>query len=107
LDRELAALRQSWAALAQNVEQAREIRAQAATKPELLKEDPRSAALVRWLDTFERDIVALETLYAAAADPAFSLSLDDVRLARQGADKLLEALEKERSLAGASARAMA
>jgi hypothetical protein len=107
LERELAALKQSWATLAPNIEQAREIRAQAAKNPELLKEDPRSDALVRWLDTFERDVVALETLYDAATDPSFRLPLEDVRLARQGTDKLLEALEKERTLSGAGARAMA
>ena len=103
---ELAALKQAWATLAPNIKQAEEIRQHAAANPDLLSE-ARSDALVRWLDTFERDIVALKTLVAAADDPSVHLSVDEIRLARRAAEKLLATLQREREQSGAGLRAVA
>jgi hypothetical protein len=103
---ELAILKQIWTALAPNIQQAEAIRQQATGNPDLLA-DPRSDALVRWLDTFERDIVALKTLVAAADDPAVHLSLDEVQLARRASEKLLKTLQHEREQSGASSRVAA
>jgi hypothetical protein len=94
LEKERAALQQSWRALAPNIQQARQIEKEASKKPELLR-NPRNEALVRWFDKFAREIVALETLYAAEADPSFDLQSDNVMLAREGADKLLDALQDD------------
>lgn len=103
---ELAALKQTWETLAPNIEQARQIRQHAAANPALLSEG-RSDALVRWLDTFERDIIALETLITAAESPGVQLSVDEIRLARRASEKLLATLQREREQSGAGLRAAA
>ena len=97
-DRDRAALLQQWRVLAPNVEQARAIRDETIKDPDRLK-DPRSKALVTWLDSFERQLVAVEALATAAQEPSVELPQDDVRLARQSADDLLEALNKTHELA--------
>jgi hypothetical protein len=101
--KELATLKQTWETLAPNIEQAVDIRQRATAKPDLLA-DARADALVRWLDAFERDIVALKTLVSAADDPAVHLSPDDIQLARRASEKLLDALQKEREHSGAASR---
>jgi hypothetical protein len=97
-DQERAAFEQSWRVLAPNFEQAKAVRTRAVEDPNLLSE-PRNRALVTWLDGFERQLVALETLHKAATDSSVELPLDDLRLARKTADDLLEALDKTHELA--------
>ena len=96
-ERERAALEQSWQVLAPNVAQARAVRTQAATNPALLS-DPRNQALVRWLEAFEKQLVALERFHEAAADTSLDLPLEDVRVARETADELFNTLQKAREL---------
>jgi hypothetical protein len=97
-DQERAALLQQWRVLAPNVEQARAIRDEATRNPERLNE-PRNKALVTWLDSFERQLVAVETLANAAKESSVDFPVDDARLARSTADQLLEALDKTHELA--------
>jgi hypothetical protein len=91
-ERQLAALEQTWRALEPMIQQARQVKSLAPEKPELLQ-DPRNNALVRWLDAYPREIVALETLYDAAEDPLFHLRHDNVLLAKEAADRLLAVVQ--------------
>jgi hypothetical protein len=93
-ERHLAALEQTWRALDPMIEEARRVKRLAPEKPELLQ-DSRNRALVQWLDAYHKEIVFLETLYGAAEDPSFHLSADNVLLANEAADRLLQVLQAD------------
>ncbi len=61
--------------------------------PELL-EDSWVDARIKWLDLFDREISAVETVNQAAE--AGKLSLDEIRAGRQTGEKLLEILSRAR-----------
>jgi hypothetical protein len=100
-ENERAAFEQSWRLLAPNLEQARTVKSEAAASPEVLHE-PGKQALFRWLEAFERQLVALERFHEAAANPGLDLPVDDVRLARSRADELFNTLQETRNLLGAA-----
>jgi hypothetical protein len=105
-ERERAAFEQSWQVLAPNLEQARAVRSQAAANPELLSQ-PGNQALLKWLEAFERQLVALERFHEAAANAALDLPVDDVRVARSTADDLFNTLQETRNLLAGGAAAAA
>jgi hypothetical protein len=103
-DRAREAFEQAWRVLAPNVEQAKAVRAQAATNPDLLT-DPNNQALVKWLDAFEKQLVALDSFHDATsrADPSLNVvHLGDVQLARDTADELYNTLQEARGLLSSS-----
>lgn len=93
-ERQLAALEQTWRALEPMIDEARRVKSLAPEMPELLQ-DTRNRALVRWLDAYPKEIVFAETLYDAAEDPSVHLSADNVVLANQAADRLLQVLQTD------------
>jgi hypothetical protein len=88
---ERATLDQVWRALEPNVKQAEDLRLRAASDPAVAR-DPRNAALIRWFDAFEKELVALRSVHETAE----LLPTTDVQFARATADKLLSTLQQTR-----------
>lgn len=100
--KERAAFDQTWQALEPNLEAARNVRKRALENPEVLN-DPGNRALVRWLDAFERQLIALENFRKVTAEGSLELPVEDVRFVRENADELLGALQQARTLLAESA----
>lgn len=100
LEQDRAALQQAWTVLAPDIKQAQEIKDSSVRHPGLL-DNSRNQALLRWLDQYGREILALKTLYDAEVDPSYTLRPDNLHAARRGAEKLLDALKEELQRTGA------
>jgi hypothetical protein len=80
------ALEEVWRQLAPVVDEAKELQSDAAQNPSRL-DDPWVDAHVTWLTVFERDLAAVQAVYAAAGNGA-KLSAEDIRRAREAGEKL-------------------
>jgi hypothetical protein len=96
-EKERAAFEQAWQTLGPSLDEARTARQSAAENPAVLSE-PRNRALVRWFDTFETQLVALQNLHNAVADGTVELPVEDVRFARENAERLVDALQQARNI---------
>jgi hypothetical protein len=81
------ALDEAWRELAPVIRTAQERKEEVAENPERAR-DPEVEAYVRWLDTFNQELAAIQ----AVRDAAPALSADDLKVAHQTAQKLLDAL---------------
>jgi hypothetical protein len=82
------ALKNAWNELAPVVERAKELKEAVAEKPELAEQDPEVYNYVRWFDTFNQELAAIQTLQRAAPD----VPAEDLRAARKTAEELLGAV---------------
>jgi len=83
------ALEEKWRQLASEVERAKQFKAATADNPRLA-DDPLVQAYVRWLDTFEQDMAAIQTVH----DATTPVPLADLRAAQRAADELLWAIQQ-------------
>lgn len=86
------ALEASWRRLAPFVDDALVFRGQVADYPDLLR-NPNVYLHVAFLDRFETDLAAVQTIYEVAQiDPEFPV--EDIRIGQETADKLFELTER-------------
>jgi hypothetical protein len=77
-----------WQRLAVIIDEAMRLQSEATGNPELLS-DARVRALDRWLFLFDRELAAVQTVHDAA-ESGSKLSTDEIRVARQTGEKLLD-----------------
>lgn len=98
IDAARLALKQVWEQLAPIVDEVRELEERTSQDPRLLSQ-PLVAADTRWLQLFGREITAVQTIYAATQAGA-RLTTDEIRKARDTAQKLLGLIEDGRHIVG-------
>jgi hypothetical protein len=84
-----SALREAWRQLTPYVDRANAMKAEMASNPSRAN-DLGVATYVNWLNTFEQEIAAIQTV----AEGAERVPTEDVRVARATAEKLLETIEE-------------
>lgn len=83
------ALEETWRQLAPIVDHAKVLKEEV-VRDRTLAEDPQVDNAIRWFDTFNQELSAIQAINNAAEEA----SADDLRAARATADKLLETLNK-------------
>jgi hypothetical protein len=87
-DTEQAAFELVWKALEPLISQARTMQVRLVSDPPVHQND-RSKTLVSWLERYPKEIVAIQTLHDAVADPRFHVPLHSLSVGRQAANRLL------------------